>query len=709
MSYFEVTTTDNSSVDRKVNYNRLEITEAINNPKEYKLWCNIDDSTGDFGTYPYYPREIKIYKDNVITGTNTTATANKLTDSAADFDGSLVGMPVHNTTDDTWTRVTAVDSKTVLSIAPDIFTLNEAYEFSNLIFKGNTGARKFEEGQLILNNIDIASKIVNVPSINRYWRSHLDYRFKEIIYGARDTTPGNTLDDTDIKSTPSIITLTSASASDDGVEIELFGIFGTAEYGSEVVTVNGGGTVNTTNTFKEFWCAEANATLVGDVDYTDASANDLGSTTATTRISSNENANGVMGNGILYNTNIEADSDSVYDYRVYESDDTTPRPQNYTQSGWKYFYSDKVSRLQSLNDLCAECVTTLYVTPEWYIDYENDKLYVLNGIGSVRIEEIVLETGVNCGNIKISESPNVSNFQHVTNLNNVKSSATDSTSITYYTRKTIANIVNRTIIDDHAPSLQRIAQKYINDYKYPPDIVEVPDVNYDLKIILGDTVHVTDRQSGFDWNCRVLKIVHNIDRLKGNSMTLTVSTNTGELPLALPEILTKLKNDINSMKYVPDYETEVQNFGINTVVSDYTNFSSPSLSYTPNWNTCSPGNTLGAVDYDSHDVYYSARIYCDGSGTNTLVSGDVYVRLNPSVSGYFPSSAGVKNWITFKLDVVSWATVEGVIHVPANWNGETYYLEVKIPNYSELTVMDVDFTFVDVDGHTHNILERYLK
>lgn len=59
-----------------------------------------------------------------VTGTNTSATANKLTDTGATFitDGIQVGFTVFNDTDSTFATVTAIDSETQLSLSKDIFT-----------------------------------------------------------------------------------------------------------------------------------------------------------------------------------------------------------------------------------------------------------------------------------------------------------------------------------------------------------------------------------------------------------------------------------------------------------------------------------------------------------------------------------------------------------------------------------------------------------
>lgn len=77
------------------------------------------------------------------TGTTTSATANKLVDSGATFstDGVQVGSIIKNTTDTTYSYVTAVDSETQLSITDDIMANSEGYE----VYANMYGAVTFED------------------------------------------------------------------------------------------------------------------------------------------------------------------------------------------------------------------------------------------------------------------------------------------------------------------------------------------------------------------------------------------------------------------------------------------------------------------------------------------------------------------------------------------------------------------------------------
>ncbi|HBG45847.1 MAG TPA: hypothetical protein DDW94_02550 [Deltaproteobacteria bacterium] len=69
----------------------------------------------------------------LTSGTTTGADGSKLIDSGASFTSALVDKAVYNATDDTWAKVTAVDSSTQLSLSADRFTSGEAYEIASAI------------------------------------------------------------------------------------------------------------------------------------------------------------------------------------------------------------------------------------------------------------------------------------------------------------------------------------------------------------------------------------------------------------------------------------------------------------------------------------------------------------------------------------------------------------------------------------------------
>ncbi len=61
-------------------------------------------------------------------GTTDGTTASKLVDSSQNFTITTnKTMVIHNTTDDTWTYATAIDSNTIISVNDDIFVSGESY------------------------------------------------------------------------------------------------------------------------------------------------------------------------------------------------------------------------------------------------------------------------------------------------------------------------------------------------------------------------------------------------------------------------------------------------------------------------------------------------------------------------------------------------------------------------------------------------------
>lgn len=68
-----------------------------------------------------------------LTGTTTSTSASKLVNSGAAFTSNLIGMYVFNSTDNTGTIITTVDSVTTLSVRNDIFTSGEGYIIKSII------------------------------------------------------------------------------------------------------------------------------------------------------------------------------------------------------------------------------------------------------------------------------------------------------------------------------------------------------------------------------------------------------------------------------------------------------------------------------------------------------------------------------------------------------------------------------------------------
>ena len=75
-------------------------------------------------------------------GTTTSTTANKLVDSGADFvtDGVVAGQIVYNTTDDTYSTITAVDDLNTLSLRRDIMASGETYKIGSANYGSDSGS-----------------------------------------------------------------------------------------------------------------------------------------------------------------------------------------------------------------------------------------------------------------------------------------------------------------------------------------------------------------------------------------------------------------------------------------------------------------------------------------------------------------------------------------------------------------------------------------
>ena len=114
----------------------------------------------------------------MTTGTTTATTASKLVDSAATFTTSVeVGNIVVNTTDNTMTNITAIDSDTTLSVDDDIFTSGETYTVYKqpetggaILYVGGTGNIKLttSSGSILTFNGLNAGTFVPVQTIKDF-------------------------------------------------------------------------------------------------------------------------------------------------------------------------------------------------------------------------------------------------------------------------------------------------------------------------------------------------------------------------------------------------------------------------------------------------------------------------------------------------------------------------------------------------------------
>ena len=127
----------------------------------------------DDGTINYYiDVDIPINKDGTTITVSDTAdgtTANKLVDSGADFvtDGIAAGQFVHNTTDDTYSIITAVDDLNTLALERDIMESGEVYDIGTANFGGT-------DGQVMVEIPKFYYKHTLVGTLNSWYISKYD-------------------------------------------------------------------------------------------------------------------------------------------------------------------------------------------------------------------------------------------------------------------------------------------------------------------------------------------------------------------------------------------------------------------------------------------------------------------------------------------------------------------------------------------------------
>jgi len=99
----------------------------------------LDDVPNSLAFYiPYDAKDYDIGNNydmsNWVSGNATSTLANHLIDSGGAFTSNMVGFRVKNTTDSTYTYVTAYNSATDLTVRDDIFVDTEGYEIKNSKF-----------------------------------------------------------------------------------------------------------------------------------------------------------------------------------------------------------------------------------------------------------------------------------------------------------------------------------------------------------------------------------------------------------------------------------------------------------------------------------------------------------------------------------------------------------------------------------------------
>ncbi len=106
---------------------------------------------------------------DIVKGTTTATTGDKLVDTSENFtaQGVRVGDRINNTTDTTYSTVTAIDSATTLSVSADVFTTGENYTITRgvLIVDGTTDGtttdKLVDSGETFTNRIAVGDTVRN--------------------------------------------------------------------------------------------------------------------------------------------------------------------------------------------------------------------------------------------------------------------------------------------------------------------------------------------------------------------------------------------------------------------------------------------------------------------------------------------------------------------------------------------------------------------
>ena len=139
------------------------------------IWKPEGDATITFEAYPLETGAGRGFFDllhgngDIVKGTTTATTANKLVDTSESFtaQGVKVGDRINNTTDTTYATVSAIDSATTLSVSADVFVSGENYTIirGTRIVSGTTTStttsKLVDSSEVFTNRITAGDKIIN--------------------------------------------------------------------------------------------------------------------------------------------------------------------------------------------------------------------------------------------------------------------------------------------------------------------------------------------------------------------------------------------------------------------------------------------------------------------------------------------------------------------------------------------------------------------
>jgi len=102
-----------------------------------------------------------------VSSSATSTSAGHLVDSTAPFTATMVNKRVHNTTDDTWTWITAFNSATDVTVRDDIFVNTETYEIKHSIYTAPVaGYYMISYNVLVYGGAAVDGRTMGVVTIN---------------------------------------------------------------------------------------------------------------------------------------------------------------------------------------------------------------------------------------------------------------------------------------------------------------------------------------------------------------------------------------------------------------------------------------------------------------------------------------------------------------------------------------------------------------
>ena len=161
---------------------------ALTNGGRVAKWNPEGDSSITFEVYPLEAGagdgffDLLHGNNNVINGTTTATTGDKLVDSSVSFTnlGVLIGDRITNTTDTTYATVTAVDSATTLSVSADIFTSGETYVITRGLrivtgtTDGTTTSKLVDSSETFTDRIAVGDKVRNTTDDTETYVTAID-------------------------------------------------------------------------------------------------------------------------------------------------------------------------------------------------------------------------------------------------------------------------------------------------------------------------------------------------------------------------------------------------------------------------------------------------------------------------------------------------------------------------------------------------------